>query len=87
MTRVFTAALATEINKPDITVLDVRRADEYDQGHITNAINIALHELPGRIGDVPTGEVWVHCASGYRSSIAASLIDQPHPSLHSQYPG
>ena len=31
-----------------------------------------------RIGDVPNGEVWVHCASGYRSSIAASLIDQPH---------
>jgi hydroxyacylglutathione hydrolase len=71
------AALATEIDNPDITVLDVRRADEYDNGHIPNALNIALHELPGRVGDVPTGEVWVHCASGYRSSIAASLIDQP----------
>ncbi|BBY26337.1 MULTISPECIES: MBL fold metallo-hydrolase [Mycobacteriaceae] len=71
------AALATEIDNPNITVLDVRRADEYDNGHIPNALNIALHELPGRVGDVPTGEVWVHCASGYRSSIAASLIDQP----------
>ncbi|MDO3635004.1 MBL fold metallo-hydrolase [Mycolicibacterium arseniciresistens] len=71
------ADLATEIDNSDITVLDVRRADEYDKDHITNAINIALHELPDRIDDVPTGEVWVHCASGYRSSIAASLIDQP----------
>ncbi|MAP62725.1 MAG: MBL fold metallo-hydrolase [Microbacterium sp.] len=72
------AALAADIeNSSDITVLDVRRADEYGKGHITKAINIALHELPGRIDDVPTGEVWVHCASGYRSSIAASLIDQP----------
>ena len=72
------AALATEINKPDITVLDVRRADEHDKGHITDAINIALHELPDRINEVPTGEVWVHCASGYRSSIAASMIDHAH---------
>lgn len=71
------AALSIEIDNPNITVLDVRRADEYDNGHIPNALNIALHELPGRVGDVPTGEVWVHCASGYRSSIAASLIDQP----------
>jgi rhodanese-related sulfurtransferase len=71
------ADLAKEIDNSDITVLDVRRADEYVKDHITNAINIALHELPDRIDDVPTGEVWVHCASGYRSSIAASLIDQP----------
>ena len=27
--------------------------------------------------EVPEGEVWVHCASGYRSSIAASMIDRP----------
>ncbi len=33
------------------------------------------HELPGRVAEVPAGEVWVHCASGYRASIAASLID------------
>ena len=34
-----------------------------------------LHELPARLGDVPEGEVWVHCASGYRASVAASLLD------------
>ena len=27
-----------------------------------------------RLGDVPSGEVWVHCAGGYRASIAASVI-------------
>lgn len=41
-------------------------------------LHIPLHDLPGRTDDVPAGEVWVHCASGYRSSIAASMIDQPH---------
>ena len=35
---------------------------------------IPLHELPRRIGEVPGGEVWVHCAAGYRASIAASLL-------------
>lgn len=44
-------------------------------GNIPAALNIPLHELAGRIGEVPAGEVWVHCASGYRSSIAASMID------------
>ena len=42
------ADLAAEIDTADLTVLDVRRADEYDDGHIPGAINIPLHELPGR---------------------------------------
>ena len=32
-------------------------------------------ELPRRVGEVPAGEVWVHCASGYRASVAASFLD------------
>ncbi len=59
-----------------ITVLDVRQAGEFDAGHIPGALNIPLHELIERIDEVPRSEVWVHCASGYRSSIAASLIDR-----------
>ncbi len=59
----------------DVVVLDVRRADEYRSTRIKGAHNIPIHELPGRVADVPSGEVWVHCASGYRASIAASLID------------
>ena len=30
--------------------------------------------LPRRVGEVPSGEVWVHCAGGYRASIAASVL-------------
>ncbi len=59
----------------DVVILDVRRADEYRSTRIKGAHNIPIHELPGRVADVPPGEVWVHCASGYRASIAASLID------------
>lgn len=58
----------------DVIVLDVRRADEYESTAIAGAFNIPIHELPNRVADVPAGEVWVHCASGYRASIAASLL-------------
>ena len=58
-----------------MTVLDVRRSDEYDAARIEGAVNIPLHELPKRLSEVPDGEVWVHCAGGYRASVAASLLD------------
>jgi len=57
-----------------VAVLDVRRATEFDDGHIDGALNVPLHELLGRVGEVPAGEVWVHCAGGYRASIAASVL-------------
>ncbi len=61
-----------------VTVLDVRRAEEYDAARIEGAVNIAIHELPRRLDEVPGGpdaEVWVHCAGGYRASLAASFLD------------
>jgi len=69
--------LAKALREKDITVLDVRQRNEHAESHIDGAINIPLHELLGRMGEIPTGEVWVHCASGYRASVAASMIDRP----------
>jgi rhodanese-related sulfurtransferase len=57
-------------------VLDVRRTDEYDAGHLTGALNIPLHQLLLRLDEIPDGKVWVHCASGYRSGVAASLLQR-----------
>ncbi|TCC24820.1 MBL fold metallo-hydrolase [Kribbella speibonae] len=58
----------------DVIVLDVRRAEEHRAERIEGAVNIPIHELPRRLADVPSGEVWVHCAAGYRASIAASFL-------------
>jgi len=56
-------------------VLDVRRNDERSTGGIKGSIHIPIHELERRMDEVPTdGEVWVHCASGYRASVATSLL-------------
>jgi glyoxylase-like metal-dependent hydrolase (beta-lactamase superfamily II)/rhodanese-related sulfurtransferase len=68
------AELASE-RHDDIVVLDVRRTDEWDEAHIDGAVHIPFYELRGRQHDVPDGEVWVHCKSGYRASIGASLMD------------
>ncbi|HKU12605.1 MBL fold metallo-hydrolase [Sinomonas terrae] len=57
-------------------ILDVRRADEYKASRIEGAVNIPLHELLSRLDELPSGRLWVHCGSGYRSGIAASLLDR-----------
>lgn len=67
---------ATEIDKRTDTILDVRRNDEWRDGHIREAVHIPLPELLERLGEVPTRRLWVHCASGFRASIAASLLDR-----------
>ena len=58
----------------DIVVLDVRRDLEWAEGHVSGAVHIPLHDLLGRIHEIPEGQVWVHCQSGYRAAIAASLL-------------
>jgi hydroxyacylglutathione hydrolase len=71
-----TATFADLADEPDAVVLDVRRDDERAKGHIRGSTHIPLHALPQRIVDVPEGRLWVHCASGYRAAIAASLLDR-----------
>ena len=57
-------------------VLDVRRPDEWRAGHLAGAVHIPFWEMERRSGELPAGEIWVHCASGFRASIAASLLDR-----------
>lgn len=61
---------------PEDTVLDVRRADEFAESHVAGAVNVPLHELLARLGELPEGRIWVHCASGYRAGVAASLLQR-----------
>ncbi len=66
--------LAAAWNRQDLVVVDVRRASERADGFITGSRHEPLHELPGRLGDLPQQPLWVHCRGGYRASIAASLL-------------
>lgn len=68
------ADLAQVRHHRPVAVLDVRAPSEHAAGAIEGSTNIPLHHLLERLGDVPDGQVWVHCASGYRASIAASVL-------------
>ncbi len=67
-------ALAAAWGSGGQVVLDVRRPDEWRAGHLAGAVHIPFWELEQRAGEVPPGEVWVHCASGFRAAIGASLL-------------
>jgi hydroxyacylglutathione hydrolase len=58
-----------------VVILDVRRDQEWNDSRITGAVHIPIHQLPSRLGDVPAGEIWVHCEAGYRASVTASFPD------------
>ena len=68
---------------PALPMLDLRRNSEYDDGYVTGAKHVPLHELRGRIeevvawaeGNVENGPVWLYCGSGLRASVAASILD------------
>jgi hydroxyacylglutathione hydrolase len=61
----------------ELTVMDVRQPQEWGAGHIDDAQHITGAELPARVDEVPRERpVAVICGSGYRSSVAASLLQQ-----------
>jgi hydroxyacylglutathione hydrolase len=68
-------ALAAIAGAQPVAVLDVRRRLEWSAGHIEGALHVPLHQLPGRLPDLPPDPIWVHCQAGYRASVAASILD------------
>ncbi len=58
-----------------VTILDVRQPMEYESGHIPGAVLAPLPELTDRLGRIQKDRpVFVYCASGGRSRIAAQLL-------------
>jgi len=66
--------LEQQIDK-DALVFDVRRPGEYEAEHIENVPSTPLDFLNNHISEFPTNkDFYVHCAGGYRSVIAASIL-------------
>lgn len=58
-------------------IIDVRKKSEFDSEHLINAVNIPLNEISQRLSEFPKDKHFVvHCAGGYRSMIAASILKQ-----------
>ncbi len=60
----------------EMVVLDVRRDDEHAESAVRGSFHLPLHDLLTHLDAVPAGTLWVHCASGYRASIASSLLSR-----------
>ncbi|HEY8864442.1 MAG TPA: MBL fold metallo-hydrolase [Candidatus Dormibacteraeota bacterium] len=60
-----------------MTVVDTRDEHEWAAGHVPGAVHLYVPDVSHRAGEIPTeAPVAVHCASGYRAGIAASLLEQ-----------
>ncbi len=61
----------------DFLLLDVRKKEEFDLGHLPGAVNIYVGELPNRLGEISSGRpVVTICSTGQRATIAASVLLQ-----------
>jgi rhodanese-related sulfurtransferase len=59
------------------TIVDVRTPAEFMGGHVAGSINIPLNEINQHLAEFPKNEPFIlHCAGGYRSMIAASILKQ-----------
>ncbi len=69
---------ATDLEKhitKNPNIFDVRKPSEYNSGHIENAINTPLDFINEHLDEYPKDEnFYIHCAGGYRSIIASSIL-------------
>jgi hydroxyacylglutathione hydrolase len=82
------ADLTRKLASREAVVLDVRSEAEWCSGHIPGSVNLPLGELDGRTGELPHERpIVVHCHSGGRAAIAASLLRARGFQHVSQFPG
>ena len=76
--RVSPPMLADELNaaQPPL-IVDIRNPREWNTKHLEGSVNIPLGHLQERIAELPRDrKIAIHCAGGYRSSIAVSILNQ-----------
>jgi rhodanese-related sulfurtransferase len=78
LNRITAVALEQQLQmEPKPLVLDVRTEKEWDAGHVAGSRNVPLNHLRERLTEIPRDQtIVVHCEGGYRSAIAASLLEQ-----------
>ncbi|MEO2063686.1 MAG: MBL fold metallo-hydrolase [Christiangramia sp.] len=75
--RITAEELKKLLSEQKIKVIDVRKKSEYDSEHLLDAINVPLNQINQYLDQFAKNEFFVlHCAGGYRSMIAASILQQ-----------
>ena len=74
--RITASQFETEVKIGDSKVIDLRKETEYSAEHIAEAYNKPLAAINDWIKDIdPKEHFYIHCAGGYRSMIAASILE------------
>lgn len=75
--RISAETLAAMVKEDAVLLFDVRKKSEYDSQHVIGATNVPLNELNQHLAEIPKDKALVlHCAGGYRSMIASSMLKQ-----------
>jgi hydroxyacylglutathione hydrolase len=75
ITSISAEELAKRFKENKINVFDVRKESEFNAEHVEGAINTPLDYINEHLSEIPKDEtVYLHCAGGYRSMIAASIL-------------
>src|SRR5207249_4632780 len=75
--RISAPVAADRIARGDVTVVDVRTPSERGQKHVAGSVSLPLNHLVERAAELPRDRpLLIHCAGGYRSAIAASLLQR-----------
>jgi glyoxylase-like metal-dependent hydrolase (beta-lactamase superfamily II)/rhodanese-related sulfurtransferase len=68
-------SLYERMRKNPVFLIDVRKPNEFDSGHVVGAQNIPLEYLNEHLAEIPKERyAYLYCGSGYRSMIAASIL-------------
>lgn len=63
--------------KEDQLIIDIRKKSEFDSEHIIGAVNIPLNQMNDHLSEFPKDQPFIiHCAGGYRSMLASSILKQ-----------
>jgi len=75
--RISAKQLEEKYEDEDMLIVDVRRKSEFDSEHFIGAINIPVHKINDHLSELPKDKTFaIHCAGGYRSMTAASILKQ-----------
>ena len=75
--RITAEELETNINFEETPIFDVRKKSEFLSEHLVGATNVPLNEINSHLAEFPKDKKFIlHCAGGYRSMIAASILKQ-----------
>lgn len=75
--RITADEFAKNYDAENMLLVDVRKKSEFDSEHVLGAVNIPLNEINRHLAEFPKDKPFIlHCAGGYRSMIATSILKQ-----------